>query len=51
MENISNLLNDAGNAYESRLNETRGLVSKWEKTGLLEGIGQEYDKSGMAVLL
>ena len=51
MANISNLLNDAGNAYESRLNETRGLVSKWEKTGLLEGIGQEYDKSGMAVLL
>ena len=51
MANISNLLNDAGNAYDSRLNETRGLVSKWEKTGLLEGIGQEYDKSGMAVLL
>ena len=51
MANISNLLNDAGNAYDSRLKETRGLVSKWEKTGLLEGIGQEYDKSGMAVLL
>ena len=51
MANISNLLNDAGNAYDSRLKETRGLVSKWEKTGLLEGIGAEYDKSGMAVLL
>ena len=51
MANISNLLNDAGNAYDSRLNETRGLVKKWNKTGLLEGIDQEYDKSGMAVLL
>jgi hypothetical protein len=30
---------------------TAGLVSKWERTGLLEGLGKEYEKSGMAVLL
>jgi len=31
--------------------ETAGLVNKWQKTGLLEGLGAEYEKSGMAVLL
>ena len=50
-KNISNLLNSAGDAYNNQLAQTRGLVSKWNKTGLLEGIDQEYDKSGMAVLL
>ena len=30
---------------------TAGLVSKWERTGLLEGLNKEYEKSGMAVLL
>ena len=30
---------------------TAGLVRKWERTGLLEGLGAEYEKSGMAVLL
>ena len=49
--NVSNLLESADNAYQSQLAQTRGLVSKWNKTGLLEGINQEYDKSGMAVLL
>jgi len=51
MSNISNLLDGAGNAHKEQLAQTRGLVSKWEKTGLLEGINQEYDRSGMAVLL
>tara|TARA_R110002073_G_scaffold98761_1_gene226333 strand:- start:24448 stop:26109 length:1662 start_codon:yes stop_codon:yes gene_type:complete len=49
--NISNLLDSAGAKHSDQLAQTRGLVSKWEKTGLLEGIGQEYDRSGMAVLL
>jgi len=30
---------------------TAGLVRKWERTGLLEGLSAEYEKSGMAVLL
>ncbi len=51
MSNISNLLDSAGNAHANQMAQTRGLVSKWEKTGLLEGIDAEYDKSGMAVLL
>jgi len=33
------------------LEQTRGLKSKWEKTGLLEGVGSETTKHGMAVML
>ena len=33
------------------MSETRGLVSKWEKTGLLEGITSDTEKSGMSILL
>jgi hypothetical protein len=33
------------------LEQTRGLKSKWEKTGLLEGVGSETQKHGMAVML
>ena len=31
--------------------EAAGLVNKWQKTGLLEGLNHDYEKSGMAVLL
>jgi len=31
--------------------ETASLVNKWQRTGLLEGLSAEYEKSGMAVLL
>ena len=48
---LNNLLTDAGNSYQRQLDNTRNLVYKWDRTGLLEGIDQEYDKHGMAVLL
>jgi hypothetical protein len=48
---LNNLLTDAGNSYQRSLDNTRNLVYKWDRTGLLEGIDQEYDKHGMAVLL
>ena len=51
MESINNLLTDASSAHKKQLDEARGLVSKWDNTGLLEGIDNEYEKSGMAVLL
>ena len=31
--------------------QAAGLVNKWQKTGLLEGLNHDYEKSGMAVLL
>lgn len=51
MSEISKLLKDSQNPQQRLMAETRGLVSKWEKTGLLEGIGTDTEKSGMAVLL
>jgi len=39
------------NPYRQRMEETRGLVKKWEPTGLLEGIDTEQKTNGMAVLL
>ncbi|MBT4730767.1 hypothetical protein HOB87_02190, partial [Candidatus Woesearchaeota archaeon] len=38
-------------SQRSRLAETQKLVSKWKPTGLLEGIDQENQIHGMAVLL
>ena len=33
------------------LEETRGLVKKWDKTGLLDGLRNDIDKSKMSVIL
>lgn len=51
MSEISKLLKDSQNPQQRLMAETRGLVTKWEKTGLLEGINTDTEKSGMAVLL
>ena len=44
-------LMDGFNPYRQRMEETRGLVKKWEPTGLLEGLETEQKVSGMAALL
>ena len=53
MKNLSTVekLMDGFNPYRQRQEETRGLVKKWETTGLLEGIEEEQRVHGMAVLL
>ena len=33
------------------LEESKGLVNKWGKTGLLEGVDSEYDKASISILL
>jgi hypothetical protein len=49
--NIRNILNE-GSSHTSKLREvTNGLVAKWEKTGLLEGLSSELDRNGVATLL
>ena len=49
--NIRNILNE-GSSHTSKLREvTNGLVRKWEKTGLLEGLTSEMDRNGVATLL
>jgi hypothetical protein len=47
---LKKLMNGA-NPQSIMLEQTRGLKSKWEKTGLLEGVGSETSKHGMAVML
>ena len=37
--------------HKAQLSETKGIVSKWNRTGLLEGLDNEYEKHGMAILL
>ena len=44
-------LMDGFNPHRERQEETRGLIKKWEPTGLLEGIDDEQKTNGMAVLL
>lgn len=51
MSEISKLLSESQNPQARLMQETRGLVSKWEKTGLLEGITTDTEKSGMSILL
>lgn len=51
MENIKELLVNSLNPQARLMQETRGLVSKWEKTGLLEGLNSDMEKSNMSVLL
>jgi len=44
-------LMDGYNPQKQLLEQTRQLVSKWEPTGLLEGLEDETKRHGMAVLL
>ena len=48
---LNNILNESTSAVRRQMEETKGLVAKWDKTGLLEGLNAEYDKHGMAIML
>ncbi len=47
---VSEFLTEAKTAHDVIIAQTRGLTSKWEKSGLLEGV-KGYEKQGMAVML
>ncbi len=47
--NVNSLL--PTNTHANARKESQALVSKWEKTGLLEGLSNEIESQGMAVLL
>jgi hypothetical protein len=51
MSDVKSLLTNTMNPQARLMQETRGLVSKWEKTGLLEGLKNDVERSNMAVLL
>lgn len=50
MHSINEFINDAGTAHKMIVEQTRALSTKWERSGLLEGLtGQE--RQGMSVIL
>ena len=51
MESVRNILDNTSNIHRQQLTETKAVVGKWMKTGLLEGLDNDYEKHGMAVLL
>jgi len=49
MSQIQSLIESA-NPWQSQQGDAARLASKWEKSGLLEGLA-DYNKSNMAVML
>tara|TARA_R100001509_G_scaffold27292_1_gene14263 strand:- start:2706 stop:4379 length:1674 start_codon:yes stop_codon:yes gene_type:complete len=47
----NSLLNESAGFNKKMSEESKGLVSKWEKTGLLEGIESDFERSSIATLL
>jgi len=47
---LENLIN-TDTMYRRQIDETKNLIKKWERSGLLEGIGTDFEKHGMALLL
>tara|TARA_R110000744_G_C18880007_1_gene506493 strand:+ start:160 stop:456 length:297 start_codon:yes stop_codon:yes gene_type:complete len=51
MSQMNDLLNDSQAQFRAQRNETKSLVTKWEASGLLEGMNSDYDKHNTAILL
>ena len=50
MSNLNSLLESA-NQWRVVQSDAARLASKWEKTGLLEGLGSETERNNMALIL
>ena len=48
---IQSILGSTNSTHKNLMNENRGAIKKWEKTGLLDGIKNEFEKNSIAVLL
>ena len=51
MSQIQSLLESAGEGWKNLQSDAARLASKWEKTGLLEGLGSEINKNNMSMIL
>jgi len=51
---MSDYVNDAllgASPYKKQADESKALVAKWDKTGLLDGLNEDFQRSGMATML
>ena len=48
---LSKLISESATPLDTLLKASRGLASKWEKTGLLDGLDGDTHKGNMAVML
>ena len=51
---MSDYVNDAllgASPYKKQQEEAKALVNKWDKTGLLDGLNEDFQRNGMAVML
>jgi len=51
MSQLDTLLESAGQGWKNMQSDAARLASKWEKTGLLEGLGNEVSKNNMSMIL
>ena len=51
---MSNYINEAlldSSPMKKQAEEAKNLVNKWDKTGLLDGLNEDFKRQSMAVLL
>jgi hypothetical protein len=51
MSQLNSLLESAAGSWKSLQSDAARLASKWENTGLLEGLGNEVEKNNMSMIL
>ena len=51
MSQLNSLLESSANNWKSVQSDAARLADKWEKTGLLEGMGSEVHKNNMSMIL
>ena len=51
MSQLNTLLESAGSGWKNMQSDAARLANKWEKTGLLEGLGSEVNKNNMSLIL
>ena len=51
MSQLNSLLNESAGSWKNLQSDAAKLANKWEKTGLLEGLGHESQKNSMSMIL
>ena len=51
MSQLNSLLNESAGSWKNLQSDAAKLANKWDKTGLLEGLGNENQKNSMSMIL